>query len=105
VRPWHLTGGSGRPLNLTLRSRVGRHVPPLVLFTRAIAGLNRIFGACAIAGGLILLVKCAWHLLQGTRQWSQEYFAVLFGVAMVIAGIVYLRALPSRRERKSGNTG
>ena len=81
-----------------------RH-PPTVLFTRAIIGLNRIFGACAIAGGLILLVKCAWHLLQGTRQWSQEYFAVLFGVAMVIAGIVYLRAPSSRRERKSGNTG
>jgi len=80
-------------------------VPSLLLFTRALGGLNRIFGAFAIAGGLILLVKCAWHLLQGTRQWSQEYFAVLFGVAMVIAGIVYLRALPSRRERKSGNTG
>ena len=80
-------------------------MPPLVLFTRAIVGLNGILGACAIAGGLILLVKCAWHLLQGTRQWSQEYFAVLFGVAMVIAGIVYLRALSSRRERKLGNTG
>ena len=78
-------------------------MPPLDLFARAFAGLNRIFGAFAIAGGLVLLGKCVWHLLQGTRQWSQEYFAVLFGAAMVIAGIVYLRAPSSRRERKSGN--
>ena len=75
----------------------------LVLFARAFVRLNRVFGALTIAAGLALLAKCAWHLLEGTRQWSQEYFAVLFGVAMVIAGIVYLTASSWRRKRQSGD--
>jgi hypothetical protein len=62
--------------------------------------LNRAFGAIAAAGGVLLLAKCAWHLLQGAKEWSQEYFAVLFGLALVIAGIVYLRAPLWGRSRQ-----
>jgi hypothetical protein len=60
--------------------------------------LNRVFGSFALVGGLVLLAKCAWHLLRGVREWSQSYFAVLLGVTLVIVGIVYLRA-PLRRQR------
>ncbi len=69
---------------------------------RTFIALNRILGALAISGGLLLLVKCAWHLIQGTKQWSHEYFAVSLGVALVIVGTVYLKTLPLRRHRESG---
>jgi len=94
-----LGGPSTSPLDVALDSPV----PPLGPFARAFVALSRVFGAFAVAGGLLLLAKCAWHLLQGARQWSQEYFAVLFGVAMVIVGIVYLRAPLWRRQRESGS--
>jgi hypothetical protein len=76
--------------------------PPLGSLTRSFIALNRAFGALAIGGGLLLLVKCAWHLFQGARQWSQEYFAVSFGVVLVIGGTVYLRAVLWRRQPESG---
>ena len=94
-----LGGPSTSPLDVAMDSPV----PPLGPFARAFVALSRVFGAFAVAGGLLLLAKCAWHLLQGARQWSQEYFAVLFGVAMVIVGIVYLRAPLWRRQRESGS--
>jgi hypothetical protein len=62
--------------------------------------LNRVFGALALLGGMVLLAKCAWHLLRGERSWSQEYFAVLFGVALVLLGIVY-SAVAARSSRLS----
>jgi hypothetical protein len=72
-------------------------------FARAFVALHRVFGAIVVTGGLLLLIKCAWHLLQGTRQWSQEYFAVVFGLAIVIAGSVYLRALSWGSASQSGS--
>ena len=66
--------------------------PPLGRFARTLVVLNHVFGAIAVAGGVLLLAKCAWQLLRGARQWSQECFAVPFGLALVIVGIVYLRA-------------
>jgi hypothetical protein len=101
VRPWRLIGASGRPLNFTVRQRLGRSVPSLGPFARAFVALNRVFGAFALVGGLCLLAKCAWHLLDGERHWSQLYFAVLFGVAMVLVGIVYLRAPVWRLPRRA----
>jgi hypothetical protein len=91
-----LRGPSTSPLDVALDS------PTLHLgtFARTFVALNLVFGAFAIAGGLLLLAKCAWHLFQGTKQWSQEYFAVAFGVALVVAGIVYLRAPWWRRQRE-----
>jgi uncharacterized membrane protein YesL len=77
---------------------VDRPVPSLSPFARVFVALNRIFGAFALVGGLLLLAKCAWHLLRGVREWSQSYFAVLFGVTLVVVGIVYLRA-PLWRQR------
>lgn len=71
-------------------------------FARATIALNRLFGAGALIGGSCLLAKCAWHLLQGARTWSQSYFAVFFAVAMVILGIVYLRAPLWRTRREAG---
>lgn len=68
-------------------------------FARAFIAFNRLFGAATLIGGLGLLAKCGWHLLQGARSWSQSYFAVFFGAAMVIVGIVYLRA-PTWRTRR-----
>jgi len=68
-------------------------------FVRAFVALNRAFGAGVLIGGLSLLAKCAWHLLLGARNWSQSYFAVLFGLGMVFMGIVYLRAPMWRRPR------
>jgi hypothetical protein len=73
-------------------------VSPLGPFARVFVALNRVFGAFALIGGLVLLAKCAWHLLRGVRDWSQSYFAVLFGVTLIIVGIVYLRA-PLWRQR------
>ena len=52
----------------------------------------------AIVAGLALLGKCAWHLLRGVRDWSQSYFAVSFGVTLIVAGAVYLRAPLWRRR-------
>jgi hypothetical protein len=93
-----LGGPSTSPLDVAL----DRLAPRLGSFARTFVALNRVFGALAIVGGLVLLAKCAWHLLQGTKQWSQEYFAVSFGVALVIAGTVYLRAPLWPRQRESG---
>jgi uncharacterized membrane protein HdeD (DUF308 family) len=73
-------------------------VPSSGSVARAFVTLNRVFGAFALLGGLALLAKCAWHLLRGVRDWSQSYFAVLFGVTLIIVGIVYLRA-PLWRQR------
>ena len=89
-----LGGPSTSPLDVAL-DKPAQQLDSLV---RTFVALNRALGALAVAGGLLLLVKCAWHLLQGTRQWSQEYFAVAFGVALVIGGTVYLRILPWRRH-------
>jgi hypothetical protein len=101
MRPRRSLGASGRPLNFTGRQRFGRSVPPLGPFARAFVALNRVFGAFALVGGLCLLVKCAWHLLDGERHWSQLYFAVSFGVAMVFVGIVYLKAPLWRLPRRA----
>lgn len=70
---------------------------------RAFVVVNRAFGAAAVVAGLCLLAKCGWHLFTGARDWSQSYFAVLFGAALVIVGIVYLRAplWPRRSEAVS----
>jgi len=76
--------------------------PPLAPIARAFVALNRVFGSFALVGGLLLLAKCAWHLLSGARQWSQSYFAVLFSVAMVIVGTVYLKAPLWRHQREAG---
>jgi hypothetical protein len=73
-------------------------VPALGPFARMFVALNRVFGTFALVGGLLLLTKCAWHLLRGVREWSQSYFAVLFGVTLVVVGIVYLGA-PLGRQR------
>ena len=93
-----LGGLSTSPLEVAL----DRSVQALGPFTRTLVALTRVFGAFAVAGGLVLLARCAWHLAEGARRWSQEYFAVLFGVALVIAGIVYLRAPLCRSQRESG---
>jgi hypothetical protein len=87
-------GRSTSPLDVA----VDKPVPSLALFARAFVAANRLFGAFALVGGLVLLAKCAWHLLRGVRDWPQSYFAVLFGVTLVIVGIVYLRG-PSWRRR------
>jgi len=76
-------------------------VTPVSSFGRAFIAVNRVFGAVALVGGLSLLAKCAWHLLTGVRDWSQSYFAVFFGAALVIAGIVYLRAPLWRRRSEA----
>jgi len=78
-------------------------VPRLGPLARAFVSVNRVLGAFALIGGLLLLAKCAWHLFAGTRQWSQSYFAVLFGVTLVIAGIVYLKAPLWRSRSKTGS--
>jgi hypothetical protein len=77
-------------------------VPTLGPFARAFVALNRLFGVLALVAGLGLLAKCGWHLLQGARNWSQSYFAVFFGAAMVIVGIVYLRAPLFRSRSEAG---
>jgi len=41
-------------------------------------------------------------LLQGARSWSQAYFAVFFAAAMIIVGIVYLRAPLCRPSARRG---
>jgi hypothetical protein len=97
ARPTLRRGPSTSPLDVALDSSV----PPVSPFGRTFVAVNRVFGAFAVLGGLSLLAKCGWHLLTGARDWSQSYFAVLFGVALVIAGIVYLRAPLWRRQRKT----
>ena len=74
----------------------------LSFLAHVFVALNRLFGVIALTGGVCLLAKCGYHLLQGTRSWSQSYFAVLFGAAMVFVGIVYLRARSWRRRREVG---
>jgi hypothetical protein len=93
------SGASARPLNFTVRDvALDSSVPPSSPVERAFVAVNRAFGVLALVGGLSLLAKCAWHLLTGARDWSQSYFAVLFGVALVIVGIVYL-GVPLWRHR------
>jgi uncharacterized membrane protein YesL len=75
-------------------------VPPLGPLARAFVSVNRIFGAFTLIGGVILLAECAWRLLRGTTDWAQLYVAVLSGVALVLVGIVYLRAPLWRRPRE-----
>ena len=75
-------------------------VPPLGPFARVFVAANRVFGAGSLFGGLYLLVLCAWSLLRGTTHWSQSYVAALFGVVLVVVGIVYLRAPLWRRRRE-----
>ena len=87
-------GPSTPPLDVA----VDRPTPSLGPFARVFVALNRIFGALTLVGGLALLAKCSWHLLQGVRDWSQSYFAVLFGVTLTIVGVVYLRAPLSRHR-------
>ena len=86
--PASMAGRSTSSLDVT----VDRPAPALGPFARAFVALNRLFGAFALVGGLSLLAKCAWHLLQGVRDWPHSYFAVLFGVTLTLGGIVYLRA-------------
>jgi hypothetical protein len=86
----------------TVRQRLDRPVPALGPVARALVALSRIFGVLALVGGLGLLAKCGWHLRQGARNWSQSYFAVFFGAAMVIVGIVYLRAPLLRSRSEAG---
>lgn len=90
------------PINFTVKRRPGRPMPSLSFLTQALVALNRLFGVIAFTGGVCLLAKCGYHLLQGTRSWSQSYFAVFFGVAMVLVSIVYLRARSWRRRREVG---
>jgi hypothetical protein len=90
VRPRLQSGACARPLNFTVRRRLGSSVPLLSPVGRTFVAVNRVFGAFAVVGGLVLLAKCAWHLLRGVKEWSQEYFAVLFGVTVVVVGVVYL---------------
>lgn len=92
-------GPSTSPLDVA----VDRPVPSLGPFARAFVALNRVFGTFALVGGLVLLAKCAWHLLRGVRDWSQSYFAVLFGVTLAAVGIVYLRAPLWRRVQEPVN--
>ena len=73
-------------------------VPSSAPLSRVFVAFNRVFGLFAVAGGLLLLAKCAWHLLRGVRDWSQSYFAVLFALTLTIVGIVYVRA-PLWRQR------
>ena len=75
---------------------------PLGPFARAFVAANRLFGASMLIGGVYLLLVSAWRLLRGTMFWSQSYVVVLFGIAMVLAGIVYLRAPLFRRPREPG---
>lgn len=83
---------------------VERPTPALGPFARAFVALNRLFGGLTVLGGVVLLAKCFWHLLRGVRDWSQSYFAVLFGVTLTIVGLVYLRALLCRqRSQESVN--
>ena len=100
VHPRLQLGASERPLNFTVRRRLGKPVPPLGPLARVFLALNRVLGAFALIGGMALLARCAWHLLHGERNWSQEYFAVLFGVALVLLGIVYL-VVAARSSRVS----
>jgi hypothetical protein len=93
MRPRLQSGACVRPLNFTvLDVAVDGPVSSLRPLARAFVALNRVLGAFALVGGFVLLAKCAWHLLRGVRDWSQSYFAVLFGVTLVVVGIVYLRA-------------
>ena len=101
VRPRRLIGALGGPSTSPLDVALDRPEPPFESFARTFVVLNRVFGALAIASGLALLAKCGWHLLQGAKQWSEEYFAVSLGVALVIAGTVYLRAPLWRRPGES----
>lgn len=78
-------------------------MPSLRFLAHVFGALNRLFGVIALTGGVCLLAKCGYHLLQGTRSWAQSYFAVFFGVAMVVLGIVYLRARSWRRRSEVGS--
>jgi hypothetical protein len=73
-------------------------MPSLSSLAHAVVALNRLFGVIALVGGVCLLAKCGYHLLEGTRSWSQSYFAVSLGAAMVLVGIVYLRRGSWRRR-------
>ena len=86
---------STHPLDVALDSPS----PPLGPFARAFVAINRIFGAFTLLGGLYLLAYLGWCSLRGAAPSSLLYPA-LFGLGMVVVGIVYLRAPLLREPRK-----
>ena len=78
-------------------------MPKLGPFARTFVALNRIFGALTLLGGLNLLAYWGWCSLRGGAHWPQQYTLGLFGLGMVVVGIVYLRAPLWREPRKSAH--
>ena len=59
--------------------------------------VNRIFGWGAIVGGLFLAAQSVIAFLQG-RALSDVWLPSVFGVALLLVGVLYVRAPLSRSE-------
>ena len=73
VRPRRLAEVVARPLNLTVRRRLGHPVPPLSPFACVFVAMHRIFGAFMLLSGTWLIGACAWCLLGDATHWPQWY--------------------------------
>jgi hypothetical protein len=69
-------------------------------FARAFVLVNRIFGWGAIVGGFFLAAQSVIALLQG-RALSDVWLFFVFGVALLLVGVLYVRAPLSRSESSS----
>jgi hypothetical protein len=65
--------------------------------------VNRIFGCGAIIGGFFLAAQSGIALLQG-RALSDVWLPSVFGVALLLVGVLYVRA-PLSRSESSSNVG
>lgn len=69
-------------------------------FARSFVLVNRIFGWGAIVGGFFLVAQSVIALLQG-RAPSDVLQPFVFGVALLLVGVLYVRAPLSRSESSS----
>lgn len=66
---------------------------------KAFIAMNRIFGAGAAVGGAYLLAIAVLALVRG-RDFSAVWPMALWGFALILAGVVYLRAPLFREARR-----
>jgi len=100
VRPRRSSGVVVRPLNFTVRRRLGHEFAPMNPFARAFLVMNRVFGALAAFVGIYVIAGSLWAMLHG----SQNYRGFIIGPIFLIVGILYLKAPLSRQhsqERRS----
>jgi uncharacterized membrane protein len=70
-------------------------------FARAFIAANRVFGFLAALGGVYLLGIFVLALFRG-RSFADSWVVGAFGAVSLAAGILYMRAAPTRASSQKG---